>query len=161
MSDLEKVTKQAYAMVSIYGLNERIGNISFYDPQGNSSFVKPYSDETAKAIDEEASKIIENQYQRALKILSENRDKLEALAEKLLKHEVIFKEDLVEIFGTRPWDKDEESRVETTNPLSDLSVEDSTAKADNNEVAEQTEGENPEQKDETGSDDELGERLPH
>lgn len=161
LSDLEKVTKQAYAMVSIYGLNDRIGNISFYDPQGNSSFVKPYSDDTAKAIDEEASKIIETQYQRALQILTENRDKLEALAEKLLKHEVIFKEDLVEIFGTRPWDKDEDVKAETTDPLSNLNVEDATVVEENNEVVEQTEGENPEQKDETGSDDELGERVPH
>lgn len=107
LSDLEKVTKQAYAMVSIYGLNERVGNISFYDPQGNNSFVKPYSEDTAKVIDEEVSKMIEDQYQRALSILSENQDKLIRLAEKLLEKEVIFKEDLIEIFGKRPWDKEE------------------------------------------------------
>ncbi len=108
LSDLEKVTKQGYAMVSIYGLNERIGNISFYDSQGRDSFTKPYSDETARVIDEEVSKMIEAQYARALTILTENKDKLTTLAEKLLSSEVIFKEDLVEIFGKRQWEKEEE-----------------------------------------------------
>ncbi|MCO5260435.1 MAG: ATP-dependent zinc metalloprotease FtsH [Crocinitomicaceae bacterium] len=106
LSDLEKVTKQAYAMVSIYGLNDRIGNISYYDSQGRESFQKPYSEETARIIDEEASKLIENQYQRALQILGDNKDKLTQLAEKLLSAEVIFKEDLEEIFGKRPWDRE-------------------------------------------------------
>jgi len=108
LSDLEKVTKQGYAMVSIYGLNERIGNISFYDSQGRDSFTKPYSDVTARVIDEEVSKMIEAQYARALTILTENEDKLTILAEKLLTSEVIFKEDLVEIFGKRQWEKEEE-----------------------------------------------------
>jgi len=108
LSDLEKVTKQAYAMVSMYGLNKRIGNISFYDSQGQQSFTKPYSEDTAKAIDEEVSKMIEEQYQRALSLLAANRIKLEALANKLLEKEVIFKEDLVAIFGERPWDKKED-----------------------------------------------------
>ena len=107
LSDLEKVTKQAYAMVSIYGLNEKIGNISFYDPHGNQ-FTKPYSDDTAKMIDEEVSKLVESQYQRALQLLEDNKDKLAQLADKLLEKEVIFKEDLVAIFGKRPWDKEEE-----------------------------------------------------
>jgi ATP-dependent metalloprotease FtsH len=108
LSDLEKVTKQAYAMVSIYGLNKKIGNISFYDPQGNSAFTKPYSDQTAQIIDEEVSLMIEAQYQRALQILTENKDKLTLLANKLLESEVIFKEDLVAIFGDRKWDVAEE-----------------------------------------------------
>ena len=103
LSDLEKVTKQAYAMVSIYGLNERVGNISFYDSRGNESFTKPYSDATANMIDEEVSKLIESQYQRALEILTVNQDKLILLAEKLLESEVIFKEDLEAIFGKRQW----------------------------------------------------------
>ncbi len=106
LSDLEKVTKQAYAMVSIYGLNDKIGNISYYDPHGNQ-FTKPYSDETAKIIDQEASKLIEEQYQRALTTLEDNKEKLTLLAEKLLDKEVIFKEDLIEIFGERPWKKEE------------------------------------------------------
>lgn len=104
LSDLEKVTKQAYAMVSMYGLNDKIGNISYYDSQGRDAFTKPYSDDTAKVIDEEVSKMIEEQYQRALRILSENKDKLAALANKLLEKEVIFKEDLELIFGKRQWD---------------------------------------------------------
>lgn len=107
LSDLEKVTKQAYAMVSIYGLSNKLGNISYYDPQGQSAFVKPYSEERAELIDAEVSRIIEEQYQRAIRILTENKDKLSLLAEKLLDQEVIFKDDLVAIFGKRQWDKDE------------------------------------------------------
>ncbi|MFY7990527.1 MAG: ATP-dependent zinc metalloprotease FtsH [Fluviicola sp.] len=113
LSDLEKVTKQAYAMVSIYGLNDRIGNISFYDSQGREMFTKPYSEDTARIIDEEVSKIIENQYQRALRLLSENQDKLTSLANKLLEKEVIFKEDLIEIFGDRPWHTEEATIVKS------------------------------------------------
>ena len=111
LSDLEKVTKQAYAMVTIYGLNEKIGNISYYDPHGNQ-FTKPYSDETAHVIDEEVSKLIESQYDRALQLLRDNKEKLEQLANKLLEKEVIFKEDLVAIFGERPWDKKEEEPLQ-------------------------------------------------
>ncbi|MDY3318719.1 ATP-dependent zinc metalloprotease FtsH [Riemerella anatipestifer] len=106
LSDLERVTKQAQAMVTIYGLNDKVGNISYYDSSGQQeySFGKPYSEQTAKMIDEEISKIIEGQYQRAINILNENRDKLDALADKLLEKEVIFREDLEAIFGKRAWD---------------------------------------------------------
>ncbi len=106
LSDLERVTKQAQAMVTIYGLSENIGNISYYDSSGQSeySFGKPYSEETAKKIDVEIKDIIENQYKRAVTILHENRDKLDALAQKLLEKEVIFREDLEDIFGKRAWD---------------------------------------------------------
>lgn len=106
LSDLERVTKQAQAMVTIYGLNDKIGNISYYDSSGQSeyNFGKPYSEQTAKIIDEEISKIIATQYQRALQILTANKDKLDALANKLLEKEVIFREDLEEIFGQRAWD---------------------------------------------------------
>lgn len=106
LSDLERVTKQAQAMVTIYGLNDKVGNISYYDSSGQSeySFGKPYSEQTAKLIDEEISKLIETQYIRAVNILTENRDKLDALAQKLLDKEVIFREDLEEIFGKRAWD---------------------------------------------------------
>ena len=112
LSDLEKVTKQAYAMVSIYGLNERVGNISYYDSQGRDSFTKPYSDVTARVIDEEVSKLIESQYQRALETLRNNQDKLTLLAEKLLETEVIFKEDLELIFGKRTWEPEEMLGIE-------------------------------------------------
>jgi len=119
LSDLERVTKQAYAMTSIYGLNERVGNISFYDSQGRDAFTKPYSEDTAKVIDEEVSKLIEGQYQRALQLLAENQDKLAQLAERLLTSEVIFKEDLEAIFGKRPWDPIEE---EKETPVQDAVV---------------------------------------
>ena len=116
LSDLERVTKQAYAMTSIYGLNERVGNISFYDSQGRDAFTKPYSEDTAKVIDEEVSKLIEGQYQRALQLLGENQDKLALLADRLLSSEVIFKEDLEAIFGKRPWDPIEEVVLEESTP---------------------------------------------
>ena len=95
-------------MVSIYGLNKRLGNVSFYDSQGRDAFTKPYSEDTSRIIDEEVSILIEQQYQRALSTLKEHEDKLILLAEKLLKTEVIFKEDLELIFGKRIWDKDKE-----------------------------------------------------
>ncbi|MBP8822083.1 MAG: ATP-dependent zinc metalloprotease FtsH [Flavobacteriales bacterium] len=110
LSDLEKVTKQAYAMVTMYGLNGRIGNISFYDSTGQNEYglSKPYSDHTAQVIDEEVRNIVEDQYVRAKKILSENKDKLTKLATQLLEKEVIFKEDLEHIFGDRPFARTEE-----------------------------------------------------
>ena len=103
LSDLEKVTKQAYAMVGIYGLNDRIGNLSYYDSSGENQFTKPYSDETARTMDEEVSKLVEAAYQRALHLLTENREKLEELAQLLLDKEVIFKEDLERVLGVRPY----------------------------------------------------------
>ncbi|MBL7471641.1 ATP-dependent zinc metalloprotease FtsH [Robertkochia sediminum] len=109
LSDLEKVTKQARAMVTIYGLNDKIGNLTYYDSTGQSdyTFSKPYSEETAKTIDEEISNIIEEQYQRAIKLLEDNKDKLTTLADRLLEKEVIFKDDLERIFGKRPFEKEE------------------------------------------------------
>jgi ATP-dependent metalloprotease FtsH len=110
LSDLEKVTKQARAMVTVYGLNDKIGNITYYDSSGQSdyNFSKPYSDDTAKVIDGEISGLIEEQYQRAISILTENRTKLEELATVLIDKEVIFKDDLETIFGKRPFDIEEE-----------------------------------------------------
>jgi len=108
LSDLEKVTKQARAIVSVYGLNDKIGNITYYDSSGQTdyNFTKPYSEETAKKIDEEISVIIEKQYKRACDILKKNKTKLSALASRLLEKEVIFKEDLVKILGERPYSKE-------------------------------------------------------
>jgi cell division protease FtsH len=110
LNDLEKVSKQAYAMVVYFGLNKEIGNISFYDSSGQNeySFQKPYSEKTAETIDQEVRKIVEAAYERAKTILAENHDKLEQLATLLLEREVIFREDLEMIFGKRPWDKEEE-----------------------------------------------------
>ena len=106
LSDLEKVTKQARAMVTVYGLNDKLGNITYYDSSGQSeySFSKPYSEDTAMVIDKEISTLIESQYQRAITILSENKDKLNRLADILIEKEVIFKDDLEAIFGKRPFD---------------------------------------------------------
>jgi cell division protease FtsH len=105
LSDLEKVTKQARAMVTIYGLNDKLGNITYYDSSGQSeyNFSKPYSEETAVTIDKEISGLIEGQYQRAIKLLEENKDKLIQLADILIEKEVIFKDDLEAIFGKRPY----------------------------------------------------------
>ncbi|MFT6195946.1 MAG: cell division protease FtsH [Nonlabens sp.] len=120
LSDLEKVTKQARAMVTIYGLNEKVGNITYYDSSGQQeySMTKPYSEKTAVIIDEEISKIIEEQYHRAIKILSENKDKLTQLADILLEKEVIFKDDLERIFGKRTFVKEEAvSLKSSTRPI--------------------------------------------
>ena len=113
LSDLEKVTRQARAMVTIYGLNEKIGNVTYYDSTGQSeySFSKPYSEETAKTIDKEISILIESQYERAIKILEENKDKLHQLADILIEKEVIFKDDLEAIFGKRTFDANLEAVV--------------------------------------------------
>ncbi|MEK9613015.1 MAG: ATP-dependent zinc metalloprotease FtsH [Flavobacteriaceae bacterium] len=118
LSDLEKVTRQARAMVSIYGLNDTIGNITYYDSTGQSeySFAKPYSEETAQKIDEEISKIIENQYSRAIEILKSYKDKLTQLADRLLEKEVIFKDDLENILGKRPF-KTNDEKIEEAKAL--------------------------------------------
>ena len=118
LSDLVKVTRQARAMVTVYGLNDKIGNITYYDNNGQSEFgfTKPYSEETAKQIDEEISKIVEREYKRALNLLRKHKKKLSELAEHLLEKEVIFKDDLVSIFGKRPFEKEEtvEEKVKTS-----------------------------------------------
>ena len=116
---MEKVTKQARAMVTVYGLNEEVGNITYYDSSGNDSFVKPYSEDTSKKIDKEISKMIEAQYERAIELLEKNKDKLTVLAELLLEKEVIFKDDLLKIFGKRPFDEIDETteKIETNKKL--------------------------------------------
>ena len=114
LSDLEKVTKQARAMVTIYGLSDKIGNLTYYDSSGQNEygFSKPYSEKTAELIDKEISDIIEKQYQRAIKLLEENKDKLTQLAEVLLEKEVIFKDNLEKIFGKRPFEKEQPVNTE-------------------------------------------------
>ena len=135
LSDLERVTKQAQAMVTIYGLSENIGNISYYDSSGQSdySFNRPYSEETATKIDAEIKFIIENQYQRAISILTDNKDKLDILANKLLEKEVIFREDLEEIFGKRAWDPEltEQPLQEELNKEQDSTQEAEEIKLEN------------------------------
>ncbi len=118
LSDLEKITKQAYAMVAVYGLNDKIGNVSYYDSTGQQdySFYKPYSEKTAQDIDAEVKKMIDLAYEKTKKLLVENMDKLRQLSAVLLDKEVIFKEDLEIIFGKRPFDK-EENPAENFQPL--------------------------------------------
>lgn len=116
LSDLEKVTRQARAMVTIYGLNDKLGNITYYDSTGQSdyNFSKPYSEETAKVIDTEISKLIEEQYDRAIHLLETNKEKLVQLADILIEKEVIFKDDLENIFGKRPFEKETVATPENT-----------------------------------------------
>ena len=125
LSDLEKVTKQARAMVTIYGLNDKIGNLTYYDSSGQTdyNFSKPYSEKTAEMIDKEISEIVENQYQRAISILEENKDKLTELANELLEKEVIFKESLERIFGPRPFETPELVDASSKNASSATSDE--------------------------------------
>jgi cell division protease FtsH len=123
LSDLEKVTRQAKAMVTVYGLNEELGNITYYDSTGQSdyNFSKPYSEDTAQKIDKEISKLIEGQYERAIKLVKDNEDKLTTLAERLLEKEVLFKDDLLNILGERPFDK-KDTEVEIEKEKKDESV---------------------------------------
>jgi ATP-dependent metalloprotease FtsH len=116
LSDLEKVTKQARAMVTIYGLNENIGNLTYYESGGQSEygFTKPYSEKTAELIDKEISHLIETQYQRAITLLEKHKDKLTELANVLLDKEVIFKDNLQKIFGNRPFETNKEDKVITS-----------------------------------------------
>ncbi len=117
LSDLEKVTKQARAMVTVYGLSDKVGNLTYYDSSGQNEygFTKPYSEQTAELIDKEISDIIEEQYQRAIDLLEKNKDKLIELAEVLLKDEVIFKDNLEAIFGKRPFDDKKEEATQEKN----------------------------------------------
>ena len=130
LSDLEKVTKQARAMVTIYGLNSKIGNVTYFDSSGQTdfNFSKPYSEETAQIIDAEISKIIEGQYKRAIEILQEHKDKLILLANRLLEKEVIFKDDLEKIFGKRPFEVEAAVEESTDNTENKETSEDSIAK---------------------------------
>ena len=130
LSDLEKVTKQARAMVTIYGLNSKIGNVTYFDSSGQTdfNFSKPYSEETAQIIDAEISKIIEGQYKRAIEILQEHKDKLILLANRLLEKEVIFKDDLEKIFGKRPFEVEAEVEESADNTENKETSEDSIAK---------------------------------
>ena len=145
LSDLEKVTKQARAMVTIYGLNEKLGNITFYDSSGQNEygFTKPYSEVTAKLIDDEISKMIEEQYKRAISILKEHKDKLTTLANRLLEKEVIFKDDLEHIFGKRPYDVVEEPPKSSVEAAASVEVIDqgdtpSTAKVEEDTAEEKS-----------------------
>jgi cell division protease FtsH len=128
LSDLERITKMAYSMVTIYGMNKRIGNISFYDPQQSEyGFTKPYSESTAQAIDEEVKKIVDIAYERTKKLLNEKREQLELVAQELLKKEVIFQQDIERMIGKRPYEKQPVAIEQATpmlDPLNEPKVED-------------------------------------
>ena len=132
LNDLEKVTKQARAMVTVYGLNDKIGNLTYYDSSGQNEygFTKPYSEKTAELIDEEISKLIETQYQRAISILELHKDKLTELATVLLDKEVIFKDNLQEIFGDRPFAKPDETPAEEIKEAMEEEIKKETASED-------------------------------
>jgi cell division protease FtsH len=134
LSDLEKITKQAYAMVSVYGLSDKVGNLSYYDSSGQSeyNFSKPYSEKTAELIDQEVSDMVEAAYDRTKKILLDNKDKLKQLAEALLDKEVIFKENLEEIFGKRKWEPAElEQRKADKKPSENGAAKEDEVKVEN------------------------------
>jgi cell division protease FtsH len=162
LSDLEKVTKQAYAMVKVYGLNENVGNISFYDSTGSGdyNFTKPYSEKTAELIDQEVKTIIEAEYSRAKQLLRDNKDKLTQLAKQLLEKEVIFKEDLITIFGKRPFDKDE-TLIPHNNGKASTEDSEKLSKGDKQEKTE-SDSEKKEPKSENSGDspDNKGEEKP-
>ncbi len=105
-NDLQRITQLAYAMVTVYGMNDKVGNVSFYDPQQDTTFTKPYSDETAKVIDEEVRKLIDTAYQRTLNLLTEKREQLNTIAKSLLEKEILFKSDLEELIGKRSFDEE-------------------------------------------------------
>ena len=147
LSDLEKVTKQATAMVAYYGLDERIGNKSYYDSTGQQDYAltKPFSEKTAEIIDEQVGKLIESAYQEALRILGENIDGLTQLANKLIDKEVVFGDDLETIFGKRPWVKEEigfpkenndDNLSENNDNLSEDNSQNKEENKDNNEIKE-------------------------
>ena len=124
-NDLDVVTKMAYGMVTIYGMNDKIGNVSFYDMQNENGFNKPYSDVTARVIDDEVRKLIEEQYVRAKNLLIEQKNALITLAKELLKKEVLFKDDLEKLIGKRPYDdKHEPSENGKHSDKDDIPVED-------------------------------------
>lgn len=151
LNDLEKVTKQAYAMISYFGMSEKIGNRSYFDSSGQNeyAFNKPYSEKTAELIDDEVKQLVEVQYKRAVAILKKNKTKLEKLAEKLLETEVIFSDDLVEIFGNRPWNTEEEEektksieKASKTKEIKASNKENSEKKKEDKPVSDSKEEEN-------------------
>jgi AFG3 family protein len=104
-NDLQQITRIAYSMVTVYGMNDKVGNISFYDPMQENAFTKPYSDETAKMIDQEVRKLIDDAYEKTKRLLTEKRDDVEKLAHALLEKEVLFQSDVEALIGKRPFEE--------------------------------------------------------
>ncbi|MFY0592776.1 ATP-dependent zinc metalloprotease FtsH [Roseivirga sp.] len=129
LSDLERVTKVAYSIVTVYGMNEKIGHISFYDSKQNDygGFSKPYSEDTAKTIDEEVKKIIDEAYKRTLNLLTEKKEQLEILAQELLEKEILFQSDLEGLIGKRPFEKQTTYEAFTNGKSDEAAVEEVVA----------------------------------
>jgi AFG3 family protein len=115
-NDLQQITRMAYAMVTVYGMNEKVGNVSFYDPSAEQSFTKPYSEETSKMIDEEVRKLIQQAFDRTRELLTTKRDQVERLAEALLDKEVLFQSDVERLIGKRPYEEKKAADVVHDNP---------------------------------------------
>jgi len=173
LNDLEKVTKQAYAMVAYYGLSDKVGNLSYYDSSGQQeySFNKPFSEKTNEIIDKEISELVESSYKRAIKILTENKKGLEKLAEKLLEKEVIFNDDLEEIFGKRPWtesifisNKKDEQSIKTLTEKSMKNakekIENDKKKAEKKALAEELEKNDVDAEVKTNDESEIEKKKP-
>ncbi|MBQ7061903.1 MAG: AAA family ATPase, partial [Bacteroidales bacterium] len=146
LNDLERATKIAFSLVAYYGMSPRLANISYYDStgQGDWNFTKPFSEETGRTIDEEVRRMVEEAYERAKKLIAESRDKLDQLAQLLYEREVIFREDVEQIYGPRPWEKKEEGE-ETPSPLETTSPKelDTNPAASDSEEALDTGSEQP------------------
>jgi cell division protease FtsH len=140
-NDLQQITKMAYAMVTVYGMNDKVGNISFYDPQqGEYNFTKPYSDETAKLIDEEVRKLIDGAYERTKKLLTEKKEEVKKLAEALLEREVLFQSDVEALIGKRPYEEKKVLEVGETvavKPAEEAQPSAETIKEEKKETDEQ------------------------
>lgn len=147
LSDLERITKMAYSLVTMYGMNEKIGNISFYDSkQSEYNFNKPYSESTAQTIDEEVRKIIQICYDRAKKLLQDKKDKLEIIAKELLKKEIIFQNDLERLIGKRPFAKQTTYQAYTNGEMEKIPLgPDATTKEEKKGASEDKEKENSEE----------------
>jgi cell division protease FtsH len=115
-NDLQQITRIAYAMVSVYGMNDKVGNISFYDPQTENTFTKPYSEETSRMIDEEVRKLIEVAYVKTKSLLMEKKQQVEKLAEALLEKEVLFQSDVETLIGRRPYEEKKILESDETKP---------------------------------------------
>jgi cell division protease FtsH len=105
-NDLQRITQLSYAMVTVYGMNDKVGNVSFYDPQNENTFTKPYSEDTAREIDQEVRALIDKAYQRTLNLLKDKRHQLETIAKALLEREILFKSDLEDLIGKRPYEEE-------------------------------------------------------
>ncbi|HEU4609646.1 MAG TPA: ATP-dependent zinc metalloprotease FtsH, partial [Chitinophagaceae bacterium] len=120
-NDLQQITRIAYSMVTVYGMNSRVGNLSFYDPAAENSFTKPYSEETSKLIDEEVRKLIEDAYRRTKQLLTEKKEQVEKLAEALLVKEVLFQSDVEDLIGKRPYEDKKALDVDSHEPAGAIS----------------------------------------